>query len=273
VLLALDGENPWESYSDAGEGFLTALLERAPTRTCAELAEEPPVGTLTRIHTGSWIDADFRIWIGHEEDRSAWRLLAEAREAWVSAGKPQAALPHLLAAEGSDWFWWFGEDFSTPFAHLFDRLFRAHLSAVWRAIGREPPRALLQPVKRAPLPGLSPPAAPLPEEDGEDWFAWAAAGSVDLRAGAMAPSPGTPRTLRFGARSGRLALRLQASERTTGWSASWNEGAGRAAFVEDRASLPPEAESVVLHGPRGERVPEVGAFVLPWREGSAPVPR
>ncbi len=273
VLLALDGENPWESYADAGEGFLRALLGRARTRTCADLAEESPVGTLSRIHTGSWIDSDFRIWIGHEEDRRAWRLLAEAREAWVSAGRPEGALPHLLAAEGSDWFWWFGEDFSTPFAHLFDRLFRAHLSAVWRASGKEPPSALLQPVKRVPLPGLVAPVGPLPETDGDDWFAWAAAGSVDLRAGSMAPAPGTPRAFRFGARAGRLALRLEASAATEGWSVSWNDGEGRAAFLEDRASLPPEAAAVVLHGPRGERLPQEGAFVLPWREGAAPVPR
>lgn len=274
VLLALDGENPWEGYEDAGEGFLRALFAQARTQTCGEMAAATPSGTIARIHTGSWIDADFRIWIGHPEDRAAWRLLADARRAWVQAGRPEAAREHLLAAEGSDWFWWFGDDFSTPFAHLFDRLFRLHLAAVYRVIGQPLPEGVRRPVRQASPAGLQPPVARLPEEDGEDWFAWAGAGELDLRAGAMAPSPGTPRQLLFGARGGRLALRLVPATpgaSTRGWTAVADHVS--VPFLDERATLPGDVDAIVLCGPAGERLPADGSYVLPWRTHLPSAPR
>jgi alpha-amylase/alpha-mannosidase (GH57 family) len=260
VLLALDGENPWEAYPDAGEAFLRALLGRARTATCAEMAEEAPRGRVTRIHTGSWIDADFRIWIGHEEDRAGWRLLAEARQAWDAAGRPEAARRHLLAAEGSDWFWWFGDDFSTPFAGEFDRLFRAHLSAAWRAMGLPVPAALSQPIKRNAPPGTIPPVAALPEDDDGTWFAWAGAGRVDLRAGAMAPVRGAPRLLLFGRRGARVALRAVGAGE--GWAIE--HLGGRVALEHGVALLPGDVEAIALLSPDGQRLPEDGAVRLPF---------
>jgi len=150
VLLALDGENPWESHADGGAGFLQALarsLDRSghATSTCGQAAR----GATARVHslhTGSWIGGDFRIWAGDAEDHAAWRLLADARAAVAVAGDPPDALEPLLAAEGSDWFWWYGPEFDTAHAAHFDGLFRAHLQAAWRALGREPPPALSVPV-------------------------------------------------------------------------------------------------------------------------------
>jgi hypothetical protein len=263
AFIALDGENPWEAFPDAGEAFLRELFTRVPTRTCAEAAEDAPRGTVRVIHTGSWINADFGIWIGHEEDRRGWALLRAAREAWVAAGRPEAARPHLLAAEGSDWFWWFGDDFETPFAAEFDRLFRAHLAAAWRAMGREPPAALESPVKRRPLPGVRPPLGRLPPDDGT-WFAWAPAGRVDLRAGAMAPARGAPHALLFGRRDGQRVVRALGA--SSGWSVT--SGALRAplhGWVELGAGDGP----VVLEGPSGARLPASGALALPW-DGSTP---
>ena len=46
-----------------------------------------------------------------------------------------AAYEHLLAAEGSDWFWWFGEPFHSMEDALFDALFRAHLAGAYQALG------------------------------------------------------------------------------------------------------------------------------------------
>ena len=39
------------------------------------------VPTLPEIFPGSWIDANFYIWIGHADDQRAWRQLGEARDA------------------------------------------------------------------------------------------------------------------------------------------------------------------------------------------------
>lgn len=144
--VVLDGENPWESYPDAGEGFLAALF--ASGRTCAmsEMASGAPLGRVLRLHSGSWIGADFDIWAGHPADWAAWALLAELRRAWEEAGRPEAVWPHIAAAEGSDWFWWFGPQFDTSTHDLFDALFRAHLSEGWRALGRPVPLGLSRPV-------------------------------------------------------------------------------------------------------------------------------
>ncbi len=47
---------------------------------------------LSSIFPGSWIDANFYIWIGHADDRKAWSQLAEAREALEGAPGEPAAL-------------------------------------------------------------------------------------------------------------------------------------------------------------------------------------
>ncbi len=260
VLLALDGENPWESYRDAGEHFLHALLGHARTRTCGEMAADTPRGRVRRLHTGSWIGGDFAIWIGHPEDRAGWELLRDAREEWEHRGKPEAAREHLYGAEGSDWFWWYGDQFSTPFEAEFDRLFRARLAAAWEAMGGPVPAALGEPIKRAAV-GVRPPRHAL-APDGVDWFAWAGAGRIELRAGAMAPVRGMPRALLFGERGGRLHLRLV--PHGEGWRANG------AAFVDDRAVV--DADAVVLEGPGGLRVPAEGALTLPWRAARAAGP-
>jgi hypothetical protein len=265
-LLALDGENPWESYRDAGEHFLRALLSKAQTRTCGEMAADAPRGRVHALHTGSWIGGDFAIWIGHAEDRAAWELLRDARAEWEARGRPPAAREHLLSAEGSDWFWWYGDQFSTPFEGEFDRLFRAHLTAAWEAMGAPVPAALSEPIKRAAT-GIVPPSAALPP-DGDDWFAWAPAGRVELRAGAMAPVRGMPRTLLFGERDGRLNLKLVPSGE--GWTAR-ADGA-EVAFEADRAVVD-GGEAVVLCGPDGLRIPGEGALRLPWRARGPEAPK
>ena len=50
------------------------------------------------------------------------------------------------AAEGSDWFWWYGDDFDTDYKEEFDRLFRTHLQNVWTIAGLTPPDLLNQPI-------------------------------------------------------------------------------------------------------------------------------
>src|SRR3990170_1610075 len=85
-------------------------------------------------------------WRVDVEENRAWDLLREAREVLGSSGAtpkshPKAFQP-LYAAEGSDWFWWFGEDQASDSDAEFDDLFRAHLKNVYRAVGRRPPAGL-----------------------------------------------------------------------------------------------------------------------------------
>lgn len=161
VPIILDGENPWEYYPNSGEAFLTELFGRlaaleqgiGTVRVSDTLNWEGPVGRLDRIHPGSWIEGNFRIWIGHEEDVAAWNLVKQTKEAVDQAAQQgadgealESARLHLLRAEASDWFWWFGEDFATETRDDFDLLFRHHLQAAYRALHLEPPEASLLPL-------------------------------------------------------------------------------------------------------------------------------
>ena len=146
VPVILDGENPWESFPDAGEAFLTHLFSSGRVCAVGDAVQAMPRGTIHQLHTGSWIQADLAIWAGDPMDRAGWRRLARLRAAWEEAGRPEAAWPHIRAAEGSDWFWWYGPEHHTEMRDLFDRLFNAHLEAGWRALGAEPPARLQEPV-------------------------------------------------------------------------------------------------------------------------------
>ena len=157
VTLALDGENPWERYPRSGEPFLDALYEGlgdkvVPVLPREELASRPPRRRIGRIHSGSWIESSFRIWIGHPEDNQAWTLLGQARAALEKArpelpeDRFEKAYQAALAAEGSDWFWWYGDDFATDNAPEFDALFRRNVEQVFRSIGVTPPERLARPI-------------------------------------------------------------------------------------------------------------------------------
>ena len=161
IPLILDGENAWETFADGGQGFLRALyagvlaeplLQSATIETA--LAAEPPQKTIHTLHTGSWISSNFDIWIGEDEENRAWNLLGETREflqVQVEAGhlspqQKEAAFQEIYAAEGSDWFWWYGPDFSTDNDALFDDLFRQHLKNVYTLCGKLPPSVLEEPI-------------------------------------------------------------------------------------------------------------------------------
>lgn len=161
VPVILDGENPWENYPGNGVPFLRALygmLSSEPgirTTTISEYLDCHSSTPLKRLFPGSWIEHSFAIWGGHAEDRAAWELVARARRALTAARAAgglapdalQKARTSLQAAEGSDWFWWFGEEFSSVLDAEFDALFRRHLMNVYRLIGAATPEDLFKPIK------------------------------------------------------------------------------------------------------------------------------
>ena len=170
LTIVLDGENAWGGYPDDGRPFLHALYSRLAadsrlkTVTFSEyLRGHParaidahPVSQLTRVFdlaTGSWIDepgsaqgVDLGTWIGEPEENAAWNLLGAARSALAGSTEPEPrverARQSLLAAEGSDWFWWFGSDQESRNDAEFDDLFRAHLRGAYRALDLEGPESL-----------------------------------------------------------------------------------------------------------------------------------
>ena len=151
IVIALDGENAWAHYPACGGVFLRELMSRINRAgpalrpaTLSEVAARVTPGELPRLHPGSWIHGTFSTWIGHPEKTSAWRLLATVRDA-MPTGRP---LPHsMLLAEGSDWFWWLGDDNPTELAPLYDEIFRRHLADACDQAGIEPPVDLEKPLR------------------------------------------------------------------------------------------------------------------------------
>jgi hypothetical protein len=153
VGIALDGENAWEYYEGSGRPFLRTfyhLLSTHPELRTVTMSEATAAAsdTLETLAAGSWANGDFYIWIGHADDRRAWGQLADARRAVsascgaVDAAAWQAAHEHVLIAEGSDWFWWYGDDHSSDQDLEFDALFRSHLQSVYLRLGLAVPEEL-----------------------------------------------------------------------------------------------------------------------------------
>ena len=163
VCVILDGENCWEHYPLGGVPFLRSLYQRCadskevtPVTLGNYLESNPPRDTLPHLFAGSWINHNFAIWVGHEEDNTAWDALHKAREhlraravqPHIPPSQVRAAWEEIYIAEGSDWFWWFGDDHSSAQDALFDQLFRKHLQNVYVLLGDPPPPELSRPISR-----------------------------------------------------------------------------------------------------------------------------
>lgn len=293
ISVVLDGENPWEAFADAGAAFREALarrLEKSPVRpiTFDEASTRAPAGRVSRLHTGSWIFANFHIWCGHADDHAAWRLLGDARKAIESSPHRDAALEHLLPAEGSDWTWWYGDDFDTPFADVFDRAFRSHLRAAYLAAGLEVPAAVDRPIRGPRRSDVEAPAGLVsPSLDRLAWAHWEAAGQLRWpRGGSMSGGEAAP-TVRFGwDRDGDLWLRVDLEERDR--DATWTLHLAGVARVISPGQRVDEAQLSLWHGrralvlrsresgplglvlergapARAARFPPVGELLLPGR--------
>lgn len=170
LTIVLDGENAWGGYPDDGRPFLHALYTRLasdPRLNTVTFSEyllgnvargiaPHPLSQLTRVYdlaTGSWIDepgsargVDLGTWIGEPEENAAWNLLGEARTVLASTTSTGPAVERarqcLLAAEGSDWYWWFGSDQESRNDATFDELFRAHLRGSYEALDLDAPESL-----------------------------------------------------------------------------------------------------------------------------------
>lgn len=158
VTIALDGENCWEYYQQDGLPFLTALYEKLSHHrhiklvTVSEYLEQYPAReTLPsdQLHSGSWVDGSFTTWIGDPAKNRAWDLLNKARQLVAkypeeTEEKNPELWEALYAAEGSDWFWWFGEGHSSNQDAMFDQLFREHLCCIYKALNHPIPEELFQ---------------------------------------------------------------------------------------------------------------------------------
>jgi alpha-amylase/alpha-mannosidase (GH57 family) len=204
VSVILDGENAWEYYPNSGREFLRRFYDALQREggleavTVSEaIARHRNVSPLKSLVPGSWINANFNVWIGAPEDNRAWDYLHHAREfyaqhaAHASKAQRKLAFEEILIAEGSDWNWWYGPEHHSANDRDFDELYRKHLSNIYQALGVAPPDYLAQPITAGEVrPAFTPQTAYIhPRVSGDKirYFEWmgAAIFTADQRAGAM----------------------------------------------------------------------------------------
>ena len=118
----------------------------------------PEQRALDDLFPGAWFSANYDTWIGEAEETIAWDYLAQVREdlarfetdeMGVDENALAEAFDFMYLAEGSDWFWWYGDDQDSGQDSYFDEGFRALLAGVYQSLGKELPRFLQVPIIQA----------------------------------------------------------------------------------------------------------------------------
>jgi alpha-amylase/alpha-mannosidase (GH57 family) len=163
VTIALDGENAWEHYPNNGNDFRKLLYKK--------LSEDPLINLVTpsqyiekyeikneleTLAKGSWAGGILDTWIGEKEENEAWDRLSKAREILlnnVDIQENDLARHVLYAAEGSDWFWWYGADQDAGNNEvLFDQQFKNLLIKMYEIAGYEDIPSYLYIPNKKPAP-------------------------------------------------------------------------------------------------------------------------
>ena len=231
VTVILDGENAWEWYKKDldGKEFLNSFYRKLSgafadrriitTSTIEYINGNPARGisphpTRTQpamqwLWPGSWINGNFDTWIGEAQENAAWTYLLRARQDLDRSGlarpDPKADQPkmgtkdwftymaweEIYAAEGSDWFWWYGADQTAPGGDRpFDIAFITHLNNMYR-FARQAGSTITS-------PGFEPIVKEQPERGNAD--------SADAGIGVMSPGTSKVQTVLFQCNASRESV-------------------------------------------------------------------
>lgn len=228
LTIALDGENCWENYLEDGASFLKALytlitedesLETVLISEYLDKAKENKV--LNKISSGSWINRNFKLWVDEPVKDLAWAYLRRVRHDFSEYVKREPLNPNieiarreLFIAEGSDWFWWYGEPNDSGRDNIFDFLFRTHLKNIYRCLGLDTPKYLDFPLSNLSTskPSKYPLSLITPAIDGkfitrEDDI-WNSAGCIDIPDGPVLRESKLFDNIRFGNDEENFYLKL-----------------------------------------------------------------
>jgi len=159
VTIAMDGENAWEFFTDNGRTFFETLyghLDDDDELEAVTISGYLGVGgfkrkALNAVFPASWINHNFNIWIGEEQDNVSWDYLSMVRRDLVKYTKgyrdgPEAesellrkAWREFYIAEGSDWNWWYSGKAHMGADNPFDKLYRMHLKNVYKYLKKPAP--------------------------------------------------------------------------------------------------------------------------------------
>lgn len=236
LTIAMDGENCWENYAEDGASFLKniySMIEEDETLETVLITDylnnEKNHKELKKISSGSWINRNFQLWIGEPVKNLAWSYLKQVKEDFdnfvKSSPNPKdkiidLAHTELMIAQGSDWFWWYGEPNDSGQDHIFDYLFREHLKNVYRYLGLQSPVYLDYPLisiftkpSRYPQNTITPKIEGLGEIDDEEWLN---AGCINMPDGPVLKESKLFDKICYGSDENNFYLRLYLSEALQG---------------------------------------------------------
>lgn len=229
LTIALDGENCWENYQNDGNDFLEyiySLIENDESLETVLISDyiqkDKHKKTLNKIYSGSWIDKTFQYWIGEPTKNKAWNYLKETKFALESFAKQNKTYPNidaahneLMIAQGSDWFWWYGEPNNSGQDFVFDYMYRERLKNVYLLLGLEPPEYLNESlITKVEMPLKHPSRAITPKMDGlaksyDDWYY---SGSISLLDGPVFRESKNVDKIFFGCDSDNIYFRLNVNK-------------------------------------------------------------
>ena len=229
LTIALDGENCWENYQNDGNDFLANIYSLIETDESLEtvlisdyIKKDKHKKTLNKIYSGSWIDKTFQYWIGEPTKNKAWSYLKHTKDVYEAFAKQNKNYPHLdaaynelMIAQGSDWFWWYGEPNNSGQDFVFDYMFRERLKNVYLILGLEPPEYLnTSLITKIEMP-LKHPTRPIsPRMDGlaesiDDWYH---SGNISLLDGPVFRESKNVDKILFGCDENNMYFRLNVNK-------------------------------------------------------------
>ncbi|MDP2923672.1 MAG: glycoside hydrolase family 57 protein [Candidatus Omnitrophota bacterium] len=146
ITIIMDGENAWEYYKNNGVDFLETLysnLEKSDmlsTTTPSDFLQHNGTRNLERLASGSWINADFGVWIGSKKNNIYWNILRKTRDliekSKIFGINLEKLKSYFYLVEGSDWYWWNTfEDIHEEFKNIFF----SYVEEIHRMLGKKPP--------------------------------------------------------------------------------------------------------------------------------------
>lgn len=238
LTIASDCENCWENYQNDGIEFLDNIYSMLQADNTLEtvlisdyIKKDKHKKNLKKIYSGSWIDKTFQYWIGDPEKNKAWSALKKTKDDFYAYTKKHKDNPNiakakreLLIAEGSDWFWWYGEPNNSGQDFLFDYMFRERLKNVYTTLGTNYPEYLDKTIiTTIEVPFKLPKRSITPSMDGlskssEEWFN---AGSISMLDGPVFRENKNVDKIDFGCDRDNIYFRLHVTK-----------GAGEISFLD-----------------------------------------
>lgn len=238
LTIAADCENCWENYQNDGIDFLEniySMIENDETLETVLISDyvqnDNHKKTLKKIYPGSWIDKTFQYWIGDSEKNKAWAYLKKTKDDYDNyvkqnkkSTKTEAAKKELLIAEGSDWFWWYGEPNNSGQDFIFDYMFRERLKNVYLILDLDYPDYLDKTlITSVEVPLKHPKREITPRMDGlnsssEDWYN---SGSISMLDGPVFRENKNVDKINFGCDKNNIYFRLHV-----------NKGIGDSGFID-----------------------------------------